>query len=143
MIRVQCEDFDVGLELERLAAGNHRIGGVASFIGLVRDMGGLAGWFGACTVICLELHKSRPGRDVDVFVVLGSSDMHARITCSSCESYDALQSHTHRSVRSRGRDVDFRMARNRKDKEGFAAGPPVTGLLRLPVTQRCYGVVTG
>ena len=40
MIRVQREDFDVGVELERLAAGNHRIGGVASFIGLVRDMGG-------------------------------------------------------------------------------------------------------
>src|SRR5271165_7442820 len=40
MIRVQCEDFDVGVELERLAAGDRRIGGVASFIGLVRDMGG-------------------------------------------------------------------------------------------------------
>src|SRR4029077_12694780 len=40
MIRVQREDFDVGIELERLTAGNHRIGGVASFIGLVRDMGG-------------------------------------------------------------------------------------------------------
>src|SRR5438552_6471057 len=40
MIRVQREDFDTGIELERLTAGNHRIGGVASFIGLVRDMGG-------------------------------------------------------------------------------------------------------
>ena len=40
MIRVQREDFDVGLELEHLAAGNHRIGGIASFVGLVRDMGG-------------------------------------------------------------------------------------------------------
>jgi molybdopterin synthase catalytic subunit len=40
MIRVQREDFDVGAELERLAAGNPRIGGIASFIGLVRDMGG-------------------------------------------------------------------------------------------------------
>ena len=40
MIRVQREDFDVGAELERLTAGNPRIGGVASFIGLVRDMGG-------------------------------------------------------------------------------------------------------
>ena len=40
MIRVQREDFDVGVELERLTAGNHRIGGIASFIGLVRDMGG-------------------------------------------------------------------------------------------------------
>ena len=40
VIRVQREDFDIGAELERLADGNHRIGGVASFIGLVRDMGG-------------------------------------------------------------------------------------------------------
>lgn len=38
MIRVQSEDFDIGVELDRLAAGNHRIGGIASFIGLVRDM---------------------------------------------------------------------------------------------------------
>src|SRR3974377_2539509 len=40
MVRVQREDFDVGAELERLTAGNRRIGGVASFVGLVRDMGG-------------------------------------------------------------------------------------------------------
>ena len=40
MIRVQREDFDPGAELERLSAGNHRIGGVASFIGLVRDLAG-------------------------------------------------------------------------------------------------------
>ena len=39
MIRVQREDFDVGAELDRLAKGNPRIGGIASFIGLVRDMG--------------------------------------------------------------------------------------------------------
>jgi molybdopterin synthase catalytic subunit len=37
MIRVQREDFDVGQELERLAAGDHTVGGIASFIGLVRD----------------------------------------------------------------------------------------------------------
>src|SRR6266700_7109086 len=43
MIRVQREDFDTGVELERLAAGDHAIGGVASFIGLVRDMGGADG----------------------------------------------------------------------------------------------------
>jgi molybdopterin synthase catalytic subunit len=37
MIRVQREDFDVGAEIDKLTAGNPRIGGVASFIGLVRD----------------------------------------------------------------------------------------------------------
>lgn len=39
MIRVQREDFDVGAELDKLSRRNPRIGGVASFIGLVRDMG--------------------------------------------------------------------------------------------------------
>ena len=38
MIRVQREDFDVGAELEALTAGNHAIGGVATFVGLVRDL---------------------------------------------------------------------------------------------------------
>ena len=37
-IRVQREDFDVGAEIERLARGKHDIGGVTSFIGLVRDI---------------------------------------------------------------------------------------------------------
>lgn len=40
MIRVQREGFDVGAELDRLARGNPRIGGIASFVGLVRDLGG-------------------------------------------------------------------------------------------------------
>jgi molybdopterin synthase catalytic subunit len=38
MIRVQREDFDPGAEIARLTAGKTHIGGVASFIGLVRDM---------------------------------------------------------------------------------------------------------
>src|SRR5258708_38635275 len=42
MIRMQREDFDTGRELDRLSAGDHTIGGVASFVGLVRDMGGPA-----------------------------------------------------------------------------------------------------
>ena len=40
MIRVQREDFDVGAEIERLAKGGHRIGGVVIFVGLVRDVAG-------------------------------------------------------------------------------------------------------
>lgn len=43
MIRVQREDFDVGAELQALSAGNTAIGGVACFVGLVRDIGGSAG----------------------------------------------------------------------------------------------------
>ncbi|MHA1113750.1 MAG: molybdenum cofactor biosynthesis protein MoaE, partial [Alphaproteobacteria bacterium] len=36
-VRVQSEDFDVGAELAALTAGRADIGGVASFLGLVRD----------------------------------------------------------------------------------------------------------
>ena len=36
MIRVQTEDFDVGAELARLTAGRTDVGGVASFVGIVR-----------------------------------------------------------------------------------------------------------
>lgn len=38
MIKVQREDFDVGAEMRAMTAGNHAIGGVASFVGLVRDI---------------------------------------------------------------------------------------------------------
>src|SRR5215475_9128210 len=40
MIRLQREDFDVGAELARLTADRKDVGGVASFIGLVRDLAG-------------------------------------------------------------------------------------------------------
>lgn len=40
MIRVQEQDFDVGAELEELTRGNHAVGGLCSFVGLVRDMAG-------------------------------------------------------------------------------------------------------
>jgi len=39
-VRVQEEDFDVGAELAALTDGNHAIGGVAVFVGLVRDLAG-------------------------------------------------------------------------------------------------------
>ena len=37
-IRVQVEDFDLGAEVNALRAGNAKIGAVASFVGLVRDI---------------------------------------------------------------------------------------------------------
>ncbi len=40
MIRVQEEDFDLGTELKALSAGRTGIGGLCSFVGLVRDMAG-------------------------------------------------------------------------------------------------------
>jgi len=37
-VRVQTEDFDAGVEIARLRSGNARVGAVASFIGVVRDL---------------------------------------------------------------------------------------------------------
>jgi molybdopterin synthase catalytic subunit len=37
-VRVQHEDFDVGVEIARLRANNPKVGAVASFIGIVRDL---------------------------------------------------------------------------------------------------------
>lgn len=42
-IRVQTEDFDVGAEMTALRAGNSKIGGIAAFVGLVRDVNDGAG----------------------------------------------------------------------------------------------------
>ena len=49
MIRVQREDFDVGAEMAALTAGNHAVGGLAVFVGLVRDVAGAAA-LGAMTL---------------------------------------------------------------------------------------------
>jgi molybdopterin synthase catalytic subunit len=38
MIKIQKEDFNVSMELNSLISNNIKIGGVASFIGLVRDI---------------------------------------------------------------------------------------------------------
>jgi molybdopterin synthase catalytic subunit len=37
-IRVQTDDFDLGAEVNALRAGNARIGAIAAFVGLVRDV---------------------------------------------------------------------------------------------------------
>jgi molybdopterin synthase catalytic subunit len=37
-VRVQQEDFDAGAEIARMRAGNPKVGAVASFIGIVRDV---------------------------------------------------------------------------------------------------------
>ena len=40
MIKVQQEDFDIGAEISRMTANNTSIGGLACFVGLVRDVAG-------------------------------------------------------------------------------------------------------
>lgn len=50
MIRVQREPFDAGAEMAALTRGNHRIGGVACFVGLVRDLADAPGTLRAMTL---------------------------------------------------------------------------------------------
>lgn len=40
LVRVQREDFDVGATLDAIARERHDIGGITSFVGLVRDIHG-------------------------------------------------------------------------------------------------------
>ena len=40
MIRVQQEDFDIGREIDSLTSGDTGVGGVCTFTGTVRDLGG-------------------------------------------------------------------------------------------------------
>ncbi|HVC57112.1 MAG TPA: molybdenum cofactor biosynthesis protein MoaE [Stellaceae bacterium] len=54
MIRVQRDDFDIGKELDLLAGDDHSIGGVASFIGLVRDVLGPGGGPERVSALTLE-----------------------------------------------------------------------------------------
>ena len=37
-VRVQKDDFDVGAEIAKLREGNPKVGAVASFVGIVRDL---------------------------------------------------------------------------------------------------------
>jgi molybdopterin synthase catalytic subunit len=41
-VRVQEEDIDIGAELAEMTVGNHAIGGLGVFVGLVRDIAGEA-----------------------------------------------------------------------------------------------------
>ncbi len=54
MIRVQEEDFDIGVEIKALTAGKTTIGGVATFTGLVRDMAPVDGTDQAVSAMTLE-----------------------------------------------------------------------------------------
>lgn len=60
MIRLQRDDFDVGAEVASLSAGNHAVGGVAVFIGLVREMGGEA----AASAMTLEHYPGMTERQL-------------------------------------------------------------------------------
>jgi molybdopterin synthase catalytic subunit len=54
MIKVQREDFDIGAELAQLTDGNTKVGGLASFVGLVRDLADPGSTGGAVSAMTLE-----------------------------------------------------------------------------------------
>lgn len=107
MIRVQHEDFDVGAELAALHTGNRKIGGVACFVGLVREMGGgesamtlehypgmtekklaeieaeaRARWPLDATLIIHRYGRLAPGERI---VMVATASAHRRAAIASCE----------------------------------------------------------
>ena len=109
MIRVQREDFDIGAELERLTAGNRNIGGLACFVGLVREMVGEAS-IGAMTLehypgmtekklaeieaeacarwpldACLVIHRYGRLEPGDRIVMVATASAHRQAALASCE----------------------------------------------------------
>lgn len=66
MIRVQREDFDPGSEIAALTQGRRDIGGVTSFIGLVRDMNvGDAAGGEKITAMTLEHYPGMTERELE------------------------------------------------------------------------------
>ena len=64
MIRVQREDFDAQAEARALVAGNHRVGGVVTFVGLVRANAGET----AIDAMTLEHYPGMAERELGVLV---------------------------------------------------------------------------
>lgn len=115
-IRVQTEDFDAGAEIRALSRGNPKIGAVASFIGLVRDLGDSGAvsemtlehypgmtekalrkiaeearqrWDIAATVI---IHRVGLLRPADQIVLVAVASRHRREAFAACEFIiDALK----------------------------------------------------
>lgn len=108
-VRVQREDFEVGAELGALTRGRHDVGGVATFVGLVREIGdgrstssmtlehypgmtekmlgeieaeAVARWPLAATLIIHRYGKLAPG---DRIVLVATASAHRKAAIESCE----------------------------------------------------------
>ncbi len=108
-VRVQTQDFDLGAELAALRAGNPRIGAVAAFVGLVRDLNDGDGVAAltlehypgmteqALEAICAEarerwplldllvIHRVGPLRPADQIVLVAVAAMHRGEAFAACE----------------------------------------------------------
>ena len=69
-VRVQTEDFDAGAEIARLRAGNPKVGAVAAFVGVARDVND----GGAVAKLSLEHYPGMTERALEQIVV----EAHAR-----------------------------------------------------------------
>ena len=82
MIKVQREDFDVGAELAALIAGRTDVGGVASFIGLVRDRASDA------TVGALTLEQTFSSAGLPAQTSSSSREISANASATSSQGKD-------------------------------------------------------
>ena len=69
-VRVQTEDFDAGAEIARLRQGNAKVGAVAAFIGVARDVNDGAG----VATLSLEHYPGMTEKALEQIVV----EAHAR-----------------------------------------------------------------
>jgi len=107
VIRVQEQDFDVGLELSRMTENNHEVGAQSVFVGLVRDMANkekissmtLEHYPGMTekqlATIEEEAHKRWPLNDVLIihrFGILEPGDRIVLVATTSAHRTDSLES---------------------------------------------------
>ncbi|MFV3075838.1 molybdenum cofactor biosynthesis protein MoaE [Niveispirillum fermenti] len=80
-VRVQRDDFDIGAELDTLTAGNAGIGGLCSFVGLVRDLHPDAGEAaGTVRALTLEHYPGMTERQLTAI----EAEARARWPLSAC-----------------------------------------------------------
>lgn len=75
-IRVQTEDFDVGREIALLRGGDARVGAVASFVGIVRDLNDAA----TVRTLTLEHYPGMTERELERI----EAEARARWPLASC-----------------------------------------------------------
>ena len=63
-VRVQSQDFDVGAELARLRGANPRVGAIASFVGLARDLNDSMPAYAEPQQLAVESRRARIGATV-------------------------------------------------------------------------------
>lgn len=108
-IRVQTDDFDLGLEVSRLRAGNPSIGAIVTFVGTVRDVNDGAGVAGMelehypgmteqalesivaqakerwRVVDALVVHRVGPLKPLDQIVLVAVTSAHRGDAFAACE----------------------------------------------------------